>query len=176
MSTTSEDELDACWAIAREHLTMTAAPAYTGEVPVRTIRPAAWALGTSPEQSDRLLELVLAGAKRATASAEEDYSAAGEELPGPGMLGIVLDGDGRPRALVVTTAVRVVPFDQVDAEHARAEGEGSHEEWRAEHERFFAETAAGGFRPDMPVVLERFEVAYPEPAGRTRRERRLLGI
>ena len=67
------------------------------------------------------------------------------------MLGIVLDGAGHPRALVVTTEARVVPFDQVDADHARDEGEGdgSLEHWREVHERFFTEHADGGFQPDM---------------------------
>src|SRR5699024_10727697 len=124
--------------------------------------------GATPEQSDELLGLVLEGAKTATASSYADYAKEGEELPAPGTLGIVLDGSGHPRALVVTTEARVVPFDQVDADHARAEGEGdgSLECWREVHERFFAE-AAGGFRPDMPVVLERFEVVYPARPGRT---------
>jgi len=51
----------------------------------------------------------------------------------------------------------------VDADHAREEGEGdlSLEHWRESHERFFTEHAEGGFRPDMPVVLERFRVLYP---------------
>ena len=47
----------------------------------------------------------------------------------------------------------------------REEGEGdrSLECWRAVHERFFAEHAAGGFRPDMPGLLERFRLLYPTP-------------
>ena len=81
------------------------------------------------------------------------------------MLGIVLDGDGHPRALVDTTAVEIVPFDKVDDDHALAEGEGDRTlaSWRAGHERFFREhdPHGRGFRPDMPVVLERFEVLYP---------------
>ena len=72
--------------------------------------------------------------------------------------------EGHPRALVVTTEARVVPFDQVDADHARDEGEGdgSLENWRVVHERYFTEHADGGFHPDMPVVLERFRVLYPQ--------------
>ena len=75
----------------------------------------------------------------------------------------VLDGEGHPRALVVTTEARVVPFDEVDADHARDEGEGdgSLEQWREAHERLFAEQAEGGFVPTMKVVLERFRVLYP---------------
>ena len=162
MVTADDNELDAFWDIAREHADLTGVPVYFGANPVRTLRPPAWAFGATPEQSDELLSLVLDGTKTATASSLADYAKEGEELPTPGTLGIVLDGAGHPRALVVTTEVRVVPFDQVDADHARDEGEGdlSLEGWRVVHERSFTEHAGGGFLPDMPVVLERFRVLY----------------
>jgi uncharacterized protein YhfF len=165
MVTTDDNELDAFWEIAREHADLSGVPVFSGANPVRTLRPPAWGFGATPEQSDELLGLVLEGTKTATSGSRADYTTEGEELPVPGLLGIVLDGAGRPRALVVTTEVRVVPFDEVDADHARDEGEGdrSLEHWRAEHERFFAEHAEGGFAPDMEVVLERFRVLYPAP-------------
>ncbi len=88
-----------------------------------------------------------------------------KRLPEPGVLGIVLDGEGHPRALVATTEVQVVPFDEVGEDHALAEGEGDRTlaSWREGHERFFRDNDphGRGFRPDMPVVLERFEVLYP---------------
>ncbi|HSF99111.1 MAG TPA: ASCH domain-containing protein [Ornithinibacter sp.] len=163
MATADDDELDTFWEIAREHAQLAGVPVFSGADPVRTLRPPAWGFGATPEQSDELLGLVLDGTKTATASAEADYLKEGEPLPAPGTLGIVLDGAGHPRALVVTTETRVVPFDQVDADHARDEGEGDHslEHWREAHERFFTEHAEGGFSPTMPVVLERFRVLYP---------------
>ena len=163
MVTADDNELDAFWDIAREHADLSGVPVFFGANPVRTLRPPAWAFGATPEQSDELLGLVLDGRKTATASSQADYAKEGEELPEPGTLGIVLDGAGHPRALVVTTEARVVPFDQVDADHARDEGEGdgSLENWRVAHEGYFSEHAEGGFRPDMPVVLERFRVLYP---------------
>lgn len=165
MDTADDHELDAFWKIAREHAELSGVPVFSGANPVRTLRPPAWGFGATPEQSDELLGLVLDGTKTATSSARADYVTQGEELPEPGMLGIVLDGAGHPRALVVTTEARIVPFDQVDADHARDEGEGdlSLEYWREVHERFFTEHAEGGFQPDMPVVLERFRVLYPQP-------------
>ena len=148
MVTADDNELDAFWDIAREHADLSGVPVF---------------FGATPEQSDELLGLVLDGRKTATATSQADYAKEGEELPEPGTLGIVLDGAGHPRALVVTTEARVVPFDQVDADHARDEGEGdgSLENWRVAHEGYFSEHAEGGFRPDMPVVLERFRVLYP---------------
>lgn len=165
MVTADEDELEAFWALAQEHADLAGVPGYTGANPVRTLRPPAWAFGATSAQADELLALVLDGSKTATASAYEDYATEREDPPTPGTLSIVLDGAGHPRALVVTTVVRTVPFGQVDADHAWDEGEGdrSLEHWRTVHERFFAEHAVSGFRPDMPVLLERFRLLHPSP-------------
>ena len=60
---------------------------------------------------------------------------------------------------------------EVDAEHARLEGEGDQSlaHWRAVHEDFFTEHAAHdhGFASDMPIVCQRFEVLHSRqrPAG-----------
>lgn len=160
-------EVRAFWERARVHARLNVAPTYFGPTTLEVVPPPAWSFGSTPEQADALLALVLDGTKTATASAAEEY---GEEpLPRPGQLGILLDGRGRPRALVETTAVEVVAFDRVDAEHARLEGEGDRSlaHWREVHERFFAETAGPGrgFDPSMPVVLERLRVVWAEPDG-----------
>lgn len=156
-------ELDAFWEVARSHADLQGVPTYTGENAVGLLRPPAWSFGATPQQADELLALVLDGTKTATASARADYDQFDEPLPEPGLLGIVLDGQAHPRALVVTTEVRVTPFADVDEAHAREEGEGDRTlaHWRRVHERFFTEHAAGGFAPDMPVVLERFRRLYP---------------
>ena len=153
------------WALARPHAKLGGMPGYFGPNALESVPPPAWSFGADPEQADRLLRLVLDGTKTATASARDDYDAEGEQLPEPGSMSILLDGADRPRALIVTTDVEVVAFDEVGEEHARAEGEGdgSLAGWRADHEQFFTEHAAPGspgFRPDMPVVLERFSVLF----------------
>ncbi|EWS99812.1 RNA-binding protein [Intrasporangium oryzae NRRL B-24470] len=134
-----------------------------------SLRPPAWAFGATPEQADELLALVLSGIKTATSGALWDYEAEGEELPTPGALDIVTDGRGVPHALIVTTQVDIVPFDEVGAEHAFLEGEGDRSlgTWREVHERFFTEHAVHGrgFSRDMPVVLQRFAVLYSEPSA-----------
>lgn len=154
--------VESFWDLARFHAKLNTAPSYFGPTTLEVVPPPAWSFGASAEEADALLALVLDGRKTATASAHADYEAEGEPLPEPGTLGIVLDGAGHPRALVETTDVRVVPFDEVDAEHAHLEGEGdrSLERWRAEHERFFTEHATTGFDPQMLLVLERFRVVY----------------
>ena len=126
--------------------------------------PGAWAFGAGPAQADDLLALVLAGVKTATASALDDYDVDGEPVPRAGDASIVLDGRDRPRAVIVTSAVEILPFAEVTAEHAWAEGEGDRSlaHWRAVHEDFWRAQAAhpAGFRPDMPVVCERFRLVF----------------
>ncbi|GAA1485655.1 hypothetical protein GCM10009625_24590 [Brachybacterium fresconis] len=133
--------------------------------------PEAWAFGATPEHADDLLALVLAGTKTGTASALADYGADGEDaepLPAVGDLSIVLDGADVPRAVLEVTAIDIAAFDEVTAEHARAEGEDDRTlaSWRRIHEDFWTAHAARGFAPDMPVVCERFRVLYAEPPRR----------
>ena len=145
--------LDAFWATARR-----SCPALPCEL------PEAWAFGATPEQADELLALVLDGIKTATASSQQDYRVSGDPLPREGDLSIVLDGAGRPRAVLETTRVSVVPFDQVDAAHAHAEGEGDRSlaHWRRVHEAFWREHGEDprGVTLDMPVVCERFRLLF----------------
>ncbi len=161
------DAIEAFWQRARQHAQLATVSSYMGENPVALLRPPAWAFGATPAQADELLDLVLAGTKTATASALWDYEAEGEDLPSEGSLGIVVDSSGTPRALVVTSRVRTVPFDEVDAAHAHAEGEGDRtlEYWRRVHRDFFTEHASHdrGFAEDMPVVLEELRVLHAEP-------------
>lgn len=125
--------------------------------------PEAWAFGASPAHADELLALVLAGTKTATASSLGDYEQDAEPLPAAGDLSIILDGAGRPRAVLEVTSIQIVPFDLVGDDHARAEGEDDRtlRSWRRIHELFWREHSARGFAPDMPVVCENFRVVFP---------------
>jgi uncharacterized protein YhfF len=164
--------IESFWQVARMRAKLNPTGYYTGERPLGSLRPPAWAFGATPEQADELLALVLSGIKTATSGALWDYEAQGEELPTPGALDIVTDGRGVPHALIVTTQVDIVPFDEVGTEHAFLEGEGDRSlaSWREVHERFFREHAvhSHGFSRDMPVVLQRFAVLYSEPSAGVR--------
>lgn len=125
----------------------------------------AWAFGDSKEMADELAELVLDGAKTATASNYTLYELENEELPFVGLHNIVLDGDGQAVAIVETTAVEVIPFDKVTAEHAYLEGEGDRtlEYWRDVHETFFKNEfndLEQDFNHKIPVVCERFKLVH----------------
>ena len=122
----------------------------------------AWAFG---DDADRLASLVLEGKKSATASIYELYAYDNEQLPEVGDLSIILDSEDRAVCMIRDTEVRVVPFRDVDEEHARLEGEGdlSLSYWREAHRKVFTEwmkEAGMAFRDSTNVVLERFEVVF----------------
>jgi len=154
------------WNVARMRAKLSGMEWLTGDESAIALTPPAWALGSTPEESDELLALVLAGAKTATSSAAAVYAKEGVAPPAEGDLSIVLDGHGRPRALVVTTQVRICAFDEVDAAHAAAEGEGdlSLAYWRRVHEKFFTDELAQvgeQFNARTAVVLESIRVLDP---------------
>jgi len=182
MSDETEHELDhdeardaavaAYWATARKRAGLNRLDVVVGQQALGTMQPPAWSFGSDPREADSLLALVLAGRKTGTSSAARPYAVRGEQVPRPGDLSIILDGAGRPRALIVTTAIDVVPFAEVDDEHAAAEGEGdlSLAHWQEVHREFFtAELAEVGleFDESTPVVLERFRLLDPKPRAGT---------
>ena len=131
--------------------------------------PEAWPFGATPAHADELLALVLTGIKTGTASTVWEYEDGDEPMPQVGELSIILDGSGEPRALIRTTALEIVPFDRVSADHAHSEGEGERTlaSWREAHERYWRRYSASprGFAPDMPILCERFELLWPRPAS-----------
>ena len=129
--------------------------------------PAASCFGDMVELADDLIDLVLAGTKRATASSVDRLEADGEPVPQVGGLWIATDGSMRPRALLETTDVRIGPLSSVDDAFAWDEGEGDRTRgyWLDAHTRYFSRTLPTGgfaFHPDIPVVFERFAVRYQE--------------
>ncbi|MBA3413978.1 MAG: ASCH domain-containing protein [Chloroflexia bacterium] len=120
--------------------------------------------GDSAAMADELAVLVGAGPKRATAGLLAEYEADGTPLPVAGDWSVVLDGAGRPVAVIRTVQVAVVPFAEVDAAFAWDEGEGDRSLafWREAHRGFFSRSGLP-FDDGSPVVCERFEVVYPLP-------------
>lgn len=123
-----------------------------------------FSFGDSPALADTLADLVYVGEKTATAEAKWTFEANDEPLPEPGDHWVVLDGGGKPRCVIQTTAVEVVPFVDVSADHAAAEGEGdgSLANWRLSHVEYYRRTLPEdrSFDRQMPVVCERFKIVY----------------
>jgi len=117
---------------------------------------------------DKLVAAVLDGAKTTTTGLLQDYEIDGEPLPTAGTRAAVVDSAGRPVAVIELTEVRVVRLAEVDAVHARDEGEGhdSVAAWRAGHESYWHGTDYRRWLgdpdftvdDDTPAVLERFRV------------------
>jgi uncharacterized protein YhfF len=106
----------------------------------------------------RLVDAVLRGEKTATAGLRSDYAPhTSEPLPEVGDRFALLDFDDLPVGMVETTEVRIVPAREIDLDFARDEGEGFETvaDWRAAHERFWAEHEIGD---DTLIVAERFRL------------------
>ena len=109
-----------------------------------------------------LLDLVLKGQKKATASSVLGYQIEGEEIPKEGNLSVITDWDGNSRCVIKTTRVRIIPYKDITFDIAKLEGEDDTlESWRKNHEKFFTEEGKDlgyKFSEEMEVIFEEFEV------------------
>jgi uncharacterized protein YhfF len=112
-----------------------------------------FAFGDSPDLADRLLAFVLGGSKRATC-----WSIADGQQTHLGKQMVVLDGSGKPRAVLETVELEQRRFCDVDLQFAFDEGEGDEtlENWRKGHRAYFERN--GGFEPEMLLWCERFRL------------------
>ena len=112
-----------------------------------------FSFGDNPELAEELAQLVLAGKKTATC-----WVATAGLLTTVGKRMVMLDGGGRPRAVIETVELSGRQFNHVDAAFAYDEGEGdrSLESWRRGHRDYFSRL--GQFAPDMVLYCERFRV------------------
>ena len=121
-----------------------------------------WHFGMTENDANYLLDLVLAGKKRATSSSLLGYEKEGERIPAVGDVSVITYFDGTPACIIRTVSVRIIPYRDIPPALALREGEDdSLESWRNNHSRFFtAEGADIGyeFTDTMPVVFEEFEV------------------
>jgi len=121
--------------------------------------------GDSPKMADELGTLIAQGTKTGTCSALWEWETEGNPIPEVGLVTVVLDGKGEPLCIIETTEVSIRKYNEVEADFARAEGEGnlSLEYWRAAHKNFFSRTLpkiGKEFSEEMPLVCERFKLIY----------------
>ncbi len=126
----------------------------------------AWSFGDSPELADELLELVLKGQKTGTASLVIELEKEGESIPKVGDCNVILDGKGKPSAIIRTTKVVIKPFNEVEEIFAYSEGEDDRtlESWRREHWKYWTRVGHKlGFamKEDLLVVCENFGLIFP---------------
>ena len=94
-----------------------------------------FAFGDSPDMADRLLGFVIGGSKRATC-----WSVTDGQQTQMGKQMVVLDGSGKPRAVIETVELEQRRFCDVDLQFALDEGEGDEtlDDWREGHRAYFA--------------------------------------
>lgn len=111
-----------------------------------------------------LLNLVLAGIKKATASSLFYFEKNNIPLPTVGEYSIITDWSGIPRCIIKTTQVQTVLFKDMIYEICKREGEDDTlKSWQDNHIKFFTEEGkieGYSFSWEMPVVFEDFEVVY----------------
>ncbi len=107
--------------------------------------------GVGAEQETRLAALIVAGRKRGSTTAGLQGQPTRMDRRK-----VVLDGAGRPVAIIRTINYEKLTFDRVTEEHARLEGEGdlSLAYWRDAHERFFRKYMI--FKPDLSLWFDTF--------------------
>ena len=126
----------------------------------------AWSFGDNPELADELLRLVLIGKKTGTATLVIELEREGEKMSQVGDYNIILDGKGKPAAIIRTTSVEIKPFNKVEEAYAYSEGEDDRtlKSWKTEHWKYWTRKGQKlGFamKEDLLVICENFELVYP---------------
>jgi len=107
---------------------------------------------TFGDKPNELLQLVLTGQKTATCCIYR-----GTTLENIGDISIILDSAGNAQAIIETTKISIVPFNQVTDDFAAKEGEEDKTltSWRKIHLRFW-----GNISPDTLLECEEFKLLY----------------
>ncbi len=110
------------------------------------------------------LSLVLAGKKTAIFTPFPSFDINRESVPCGGEVYIVEDTAEEPSAVIRVKDVKLIPFNQIDWELARQDGENENlEDWQDKEREFFedeADLCGFDFTEDMLVVCEIFELVY----------------
>ena len=109
--------------------------------------------------------LVVKGIKRATATSLWWFEKNNEKLPEIGNQYIVTDWNGNGKAIIETTEVKKVPYNEITAEFAEIEGEGDKtlEYWRKVHKDYYTREMKPfneEFDENMLIVCEQFKTIY----------------
>lgn len=124
-----------------------------------------WHFCDNEKDANELLELVIQGIKRGTASLQICYDIDGDPVPQPGDLSIITDWEGVARCIIRTKSVEICPFREVTEAFAAIEGEGdkSLHYWREAHISAFGRSLdemGKVFDEALLVVCEIFEVVF----------------
>ena len=125
-----------------------------------------WYFDNKKEAANYLVELVLKGIKKGTASLYDSFIFNNEPIPKNGDISIITDWDGVPKCIIESININLHKYCDVPESFAEIEGEGDKtlKYWKKVHYRFFSEEALRikkTFTDNSIVVCEEFRVIYP---------------
>lgn len=117
------------------------------------------------QDANTCADLVVKKIKQATATSLWWYEYHGEPRPNIGDLYIVTDWEGSAKAIIELIAITHVPFNEVGADFAEAEGEGDKSlgYWRKVHKAYYQremEAVGARFKENMMISCERFRTVF----------------
>ena len=117
------------------------------------------------QDADACATLVVKSIKQATAPSLWWFDKHKENRPEVGDYHIITKWDGSPVAVIQTTAVAVIPFGQVGAGFAYAEGEGDRSlaQWQEVHRAYYAremDCEPSEITDDFAVVCHHFQTVF----------------
>jgi len=129
--------------------------------------PVAFYFCDNRHDADTCAKLVFAGIKQATAPSQWWFDKHIEALQCICEYFVITNWSGEPQAVIQTTAVMVVPFGQVDAAFAFAEGKGDRSlaEWQRVYRSYYAremDCAKSEITDDFAVVCHHFRCIFSD--------------
>lgn len=117
------------------------------------------------KDADECAQLVADGIKQATSTSLWWYETNEHPLPRTGNIYIITNWEGRATAIIKTSQVEKVPFNEIKEEYAQIEGEGdkSLEYWKKVHWDYYSrEMKKMGQMPteEMIIVCEHFKTIW----------------
>ncbi|MEM6297746.1 MAG: ASCH domain-containing protein [Bacteroidota bacterium] len=127
--------------------------------------PEPWHFCDNQKDADECADLVVRGIKQATSPSVWWYEKNQHDFPEVGELNVITNWAGEPKAVIQTTKLEFVSYQEVTAAYAFVEGEGdrSLEYWRKVHWEYFQrEMSPYGEHPtpEMIIVCEYFQTVY----------------
>ena len=110
-------------------------------------------------------KLVVKNIKQATAPSLWSFEINNEKLPRKGDLNIITNWNKAPQAIILTTKIELIKFNEITAKFAQKEGEGdkSLAYWRKAHKAYYKREMQGHkeeFSKDMIIVCQYFDTIY----------------
>ena len=126
----------------------------------------AWHFCDKEKDANECAELVALGIKKATTASQWWFDKGFEKYPEIGELNVVTDWAGKAKAIIETTKIERVPYNQVSEEYAAIEGEGDKSlgYWKKVHWDYYTrEMKEYGEAPteDMILICEQFHTLWP---------------